>query len=346
MEEFGFPIDSEYLESQSFFEEDPSAPKEVLVWTESDDDIRLWMQVFVDNEKFTFKFRPASKFVSADGASGNGCSRLIKLYDTKNIIPGKQNIICLDSDFKFIAKQSTDYNGRDYAAPHFYWTHVHSKEHIFLDCDLIDDIVSISSLVPLKQLKQHTKDIYCAIAQQIYSPLTSIIFLMSLSFDKLTDEVERFKIQFREGLFILLRLKKGVVNFTACDIWKAFAIAMQELNESLTQYISDEGKEKSLASFRQNLADIGITNSNIYLFTRGHDWETVAKHLTKCHLEILQEQKFKEIKENSNDVEKEIRAFRNKIPKLDQALLSIKPRVDDFPFFEKTLKKARTIYGK
>lgn len=346
MEEFGFSIDSEYIEAQSLFDEHPeTTPKEVIVWTESDDDIRLWMQVFVDNEEFTFTFFPANKFKTADGTSSNGCSRLIKLCDTKNIVPGKQNIICLDSDYKFIAKQSTDYNGRDYYTPHFYWTYVHSKEHIFLDCDLVDDIVSHSTCIPSTKLKQHTNEIYSAIAQQIYSPISSIIFLMSLNFDSLTDETEDFKVRFRDSLFILLRLRKGILDFTSCEIWKSFTLAMQELDKTLTRYISDANKTTNLSRFRQKLTDIGITSNNIYLFTRGHDWEPVTKHITKCYLELIQEQKFQEIRSTSKQIEKDIQAIRNKTPKLEQALLSVKPRVDNFPFFQDTLREARSVYG-
>lgn len=346
MEEFGFPIDSEYIEAQSLFDDDPeSSPKEVIVWTESDDDIRLWMQVFVDNEEYTFTFFPASKFRTADGVASNGCSRLIKLCDTKNIIPGKQNIVCLDSDFKFIAQQSADYNGRDYAVPHFYWTCVHSKEHIFLDCNLVDDIVSHSTCTPSAKLAQRTNDIYSAIANQIYSPMSSLIFLMSLNFNKLTDETEGFKTQFRDCLSILLRLKKGVFNCATCEIWSSFIVAAQELDGVMAQYIAAINKTANLSSFRQRLTDVGVTANNIHFFIRGHDWEPVVKHITKCYLDFLQEKKFQEIKISSNQIDKDIQAARNRTPKFEQALLSIKPRVDSFPFFQKTLREARSIYG-
>jgi hypothetical protein len=346
MDELGFPIDSEYVEYQSFFEEFPeSSPKEVIVWTESDDDIRLWMQVFIDNENYTFTFLPASKFQTDDGVSANGCSRLIKLCDSQNIIPGKQNIVCLDSDFKFVSRLSSTYIGRDYSMPHFYWTCVHSKEHIFLECGLVDDIVSHSSCTPLSKLEQRTEDVYCAISHEIYSPLSSIIFLMSQNFDELSDEVERFKIQFREGLFVLLSLKKGIIDFSTCEIWKSFSQVTHELDKSLEAYISTNYKLADLVSFREELSRIGISSANMYLFIRGHDWESVAKHLTKCYLDMLLEQKLQEVSLTSKNVKKDIQAIRNKTPKLEQALLSVKPRVDSFPFFEDTVRQARVVYG-
>lgn len=346
MEELGFPFESEYFESQSLFEEFPeTTPKEVTVWTESDDDIRLWMQVFVDNQKFKFIFLSASKFKSANGVSSNGCSRLLKLCETKEIITGKQNIVCLDSDFKFVAQQSSDYNGKDYSAPHFYWTNVHSKEHIFLDCDVVDDIVSHSSCTPATRLQQRTKEIYCNISQQVYGPLSSIIYLMSISFEHLTEEVEQFKVQFRDGLFLLLQLKSGLLSIATCQVWRSFSGAMHELDIALKKHISENNKIENLSEFRQGLSGVGITSGNIYLFIRGHDWESVAKHLAKCHLDFLQELKFKDIRETSKEIEKDIQAVRNKTPRFDQAILSIKPKVDNFPFFKSTLEAARSVYG-
>ncbi|MBC3493382.1 DUF4435 domain-containing protein [Pseudomonas taiwanensis] len=345
MDEFGFPIDSEYLENQSLFEENPEqTPKEVIVWTESDDDIRLWMRVFLDNEKYKFTYLPATKF-QADGVVGNGCSRLIKLCDAGDIVPGKQNIVCIDSDFKFIAQISADYNGRDFNFPHFFWTLVHSKEHILLDHETMDGIVSHSSCTPIKQLKQHTMPIYREISKKVYPSLTCLIFMMSLSFDELTDKTEEFKVQFRDGLFTLLHTKKGLFNPASCKAWEAFSESMEKLAAQFEEHLRGEGKESNLVDFRERLNSIGITEDTVYLFIRGHDWEPVAKQLTKCHLDHLHDIKLAEIRASSKSVEQDIRALKNKTPLLDQALLSTIPTVENFPFFESTVVSARNTYS-
>lgn len=346
MDELGFPIDSEYLEFQSYFEEFPEeAQREVIVWTESDDDVRLWMRVFVDNTKYKFTFMPASKFKSADGKSGNGCSRLIKLVETQDIIPGIQNIVCLDSDFKFIAQHSSDYNGKNYSLPHFFWTIVHSKEHIFLDSSLMDDIVSHSSCIPIAQLNQRTIDIYHAIAGEIYEPFVALIYILSLDFEEPPEHTIKFQEDFKESLSTLLKIKKDTTKLTNCESWNIFSSGMRSLQLRLMEHIKTLGKSDALALFIQNLSQLGVNKKTIYLFTRGHDFEPITKHLTKCYLEQLQKLKFEEILKNSNQVEKDIKAIKNKTPKLDQALMSTIPRVEKFPFFHTTLEKARHIYS-
>ena len=346
MDEFGFPIDSEYLEFQSYFEEFPEqAQREVVVWTESDDDVRLWMRVFVDNTKYKFTFMPASKFKSEDGKSGNGCSRLIKLVETNDIIPGKQNIVCLDSDFKFIAQHSRDYNGKDYSLPHFFWTVVHSKEHIFLDSSLLDDIVSHSSCIPIAQLNQRTIDIYHAIAGEIYEPFVALIYILSLDFENPPEHTIKFQEDFRDSLSILLNVKKDTTNLTSCQSWSDFCSGMRSLQVKLTEHVTLIEKTDALALFIENLSHLGIDRKTIYLFTRGHDFEPITKHLTKCYLEQLQKLKFQEIAKTSNQVEEDIKAVRNRTPKLDQALMSTIPKVEKFPFFHSTLELARSTYS-
>ncbi|WEA21705.1 DUF4435 domain-containing protein [Pseudomonas juntendi] len=345
MDEFGFPIDSEYFENQHHFEENPEqTPKEVIVWTESDDDIRLWMKVFLDNEKYKFTYFPASKF-KENGVVANGCSRLIKLCDTGDIVPGIQNIVCLDSDFKFIAQISADYNGRNFNLPHFFWTLVHSKEHIFLDHDNIDGIVSHSSCTPISQLKQYSRTIYKEISRKVYAPLTCVIFMMSLNFDTLTAKTEEFKTSFRDGLFKLLHTRKGLFDPEHCAAWKSFSESMETLADQAETHLKAEHREVGLADFRQKLKDIGINESTIYLFIRGHDWEPIAKQLTKCHLDLLHDAKIAEIRSTSKNIEQDIRAFINKTPKLEQALLSTIPSVENFPFFEATVAEARNLYN-
>ncbi|WP_441253177.1 DUF4435 domain-containing protein [Pseudomonas putida] len=345
-EELGFPFDLEYLDNQSLFLDlDEGAPEEVVVWVESRDDIRLWKHVLKDNASYTFDFRPASMFRSADGKAANGCNRLIKLYRSGQIQAGKNSIFCLDSDFKYVASFADNYSGDDYNIPNFYWTRVHSKEQVFVFDDLVDEVVSQVVCMPKTKLEQRARAVYREISKAIYMPFIRLLYLRACSFEVFCADVQGFSIRLDSALKILLNKPRDKFDLDGCPVWNEFLAQVSNLDEDMSKFLESKCPNGGMADFLEALDGIGVDSTNVYLFYRGHDWYAVARHLAKSYSDYCNEIRLSEIKITSPDVKRDVQEHRNQTPNIKDALLSAIPIVEDVPFFKDTVELLRQEYS-
>lgn len=344
-EELGFPFDTEYLDNQSLFLDlDEGAPDEVIVWVESRDDIRLWKHVLRDNKAYTYDFRPASMFRGADGKAANGCNRLTKLWQAGEIQASRRSIFCLDSDFKYLASFGDKYSGEDYELPHFYWTRVHSKEHLFIFEDLVDEVVSHITCVPKARLEQRAAIMHERISKEIYTPFLKLLYLRSCCFDNVRAEVQDFSLRLDTALNVLLNKPQEIFKVDGCTVWDAFLSRLSVLTGDLSSYLEAEYPGDGFVCFERALSNIGVGRSNVYLFYRGHDWYAISYHIAKSYLGYFNKIRLDEIRATSVDVRRDVHEYLNQTPNVREAFLSAIPTVENVPFFKETVQVLRSNY--
>lgn len=344
-EELGFPFDADYLDKQDLFLDAPAdAPQEIVVWVESRDDVRLWKRVLRDSKSFKYDFRPASMFRSADGKRANGCSRLIKLYKSGEIQSSYKSIFCLDSDFKYLAKLSGCYSGEDYNYPGFYWTIVHSKEHFFVSSEVVDEITSHITCIPVAQLPQRASDIYLRLSETIYASFVRLMYLRAGCFESPLQVVLDYSERLDSCLVSLLDKPQGLFDTCDCPVWNNFEERLRVLTEDVCGYLISEGHEQGFIGFEESLHQVGVNSTNIYLFYRGHDWFALCYGIAKSYIDSENKLRLDEIIAVSVDKKRDVREYKNQTPKLREAFLMAMPTVDDFPFFKSTVELLRATY--
>lgn len=128
--ELGFVISSHDIEKLRLFNSDASECQTVIAWVESLADKKFWGLYLKDNEKYKFHLKIGFDHVSPDGLIATGCKRLLALKSRGEIVLGKNNIFCLDSDYSFLASlhQPMEHMPCD----HIYYTNIHSIENAFI----------------------------------------------------------------------------------------------------------------------------------------------------------------------------------------------------------------------
>lgn len=344
-DELGFPFDIEYINNQHIFL-DPSGdePEEIVVWVESRSDIQLWSKVLRDSKSFTYDFRPASMFRGADGKLANGCNRLIKLWRSGELQGGRKSIFCLDGDYRFLAALSDEYSGDNYGFPHFYWTRIHSKEHVFIHEGVLDSLIAHIMCTSECRLTKRSGAVHRCISEAIYAPFLKILFVLSGSFESPSEAVQDFFKRLDSALKSLMAKPQGSFGSADCEIWGRFVSDLSDLAKDLDAYVVSEFSAGGVARFESKLKEVGVTASNLYLFYRGHDWYTLSFGIAKSYLEEFQRARLAEIRANSQDVRRDVGEFINQTPKFQDALLSIIPNVEDVPFFRDTVLLLRNEY--
>jgi hypothetical protein len=346
MDSLGFPFDAEYVENQKFFM-DEADPPEVIVWLESHDDSRLWLQVFDDIKGFNFTFKESSIFVAPDEKFANGCDRLLSLMVAGEISLSKYQIFCLDSDFKFISgfadSYKNDYEGLD----HIYWTRVHSKENVYLNPVVIDRVISHLVGIPERQLAQPSSIVFNEFSVAIFEPFMRLLFLQAVfGFDK-QELLIGYKKEFKRIIDILKEKPiEHAVKFQGCELWDRFCSELESLFKVMQHRIDTEGLESEFEGYRSKVAEAGVNAGNIYLFVRGHDLYEVFDELSCKVIESYKKLKIVEIKsackkKASDKISEYVRSF---VP-FGICLKSREPVLDGVSFFSDTLSCVKSVYG-
>lgn len=346
--ELGFPLDAEYVSNQQAFM-DEDAPIEVNIWLESLDDKRIWAPLFENLPKYNFNFLNSASFQAADGKSANGCNRLLKLFDKQQITLGKNQIFCLDSDFKFIKSLCHFYKGKDHETEHIYWTLVHSKENVHMFPSLVDETISHMTGMPKTQLIQKSVDIFNEFAENIFPPLTAIVFLDTLESDELTTTLNTFKSRIRDHSLILNTMTSTAkIEFNTQPEWITFTSNLSDLHSEILKTIHSLKLLKDYEKYLQSLDSAGIDKTNIYLFMRGHDLENIMCGIFNLTTEAYRHKTLGDIERSSPSplVSRERkREFNNKWINFNICFKSRTPNYDQVPFFRENIEKIRTTYA-
>ncbi|HBR5678826.1 DUF4435 domain-containing protein [Klebsiella pneumoniae] len=337
----GFNISSKYYEKTKLF----SSKTKVLVWVESDDDKRLWINAFKKfKDNYNFSFFCASEHEFDDGVFSDGCCRIFKLLKTGNIILGKHCIACLDSDFSFIS-DNYKAKGKEFLQTEYvYETYVHSKENLYFNKNGINDFISQLVGEDIEQHHINLSEIYDAISKSVHGVFLNLMILYRdgqvAGFEAIMSEfvagimsvtnVSRFE-DFADGSFNV-NLEKFVTDFS------------QSLKDKMNGYCDVDAVEDMSAHFSK----IGVSESDAYLFIRGHNFHAIILNVLKkiekytFNLKISRYGKKNIPKEIAASKKKELAGKRVDI---ESAFLS--REIDkDIPFFKKTLDLLQENYGR
>lgn len=346
MEDLGFDLDADYVENQKYFMDDDEVP-EVIIWLESHDDSRLWLPLFAGYSKFKFVFKPASIFPAPDGKSSNGCSRLLTLLEKGQLKLSKYQILCLDSDFKFISSIADDFNGTINSDPNIFWTLVHSKENIYLNPKLVDQVISHLTGIPASALTQNSEAIFQSISTKVYTPFSKILYLEAIFWTSGSQALDRFKFTFKSALD-KLKLKPSTkeIEFSDCAHWSDFENKLSDLSAELNSFLSEQSLLESYELYSTKLDKSGITPMNIYFFIRGHDWSDVVKELSCKRLEFHKKDRISEIASAApNSCSEKIAEYVNSFGSFSTTLSARSPEYDGIPFFDKTITQIANTYS-
>ncbi|TVT92522.1 DUF4435 domain-containing protein [Pseudomonas sp. RGB] len=344
MENLGFAFDADYVENQKFFMEDTDLP-EVVVWVESPDDTKLWMPAFSEITKYQFSFKPASIFPANDDKNANGCSRLLGLVDSGDLILGKHQILCLDSDFKFISSFAEEYVCEYTERDNIYWTQVHSKENIYLNSILVDKIISHLVGIPATQLAQSTSIVLSKLSSAIYECYSKFLYLQSQSRPS-TSAISQYKDEFI-ATFEHLKCKptSEKVEFEGCVFWDKFRTDLNLLNEKLSDVISTEKIDDSFEKYSNNLIKAGISPENIHYFVRGHDLYSLINELSCKTIESYKKKAISEIVSLvTRNSSQNIKEYVGSMQPFGICLKAREPIFNGLTFFEKTLEHIKHTY--
>ncbi|WP_270503826.1 DUF4435 domain-containing protein [Kluyvera ascorbata] len=137
-------ISSDYLDAASRVY--PALSKSPLqIYVEGDADVRFWAPLFNKyKDKYEINISRAFEVAANDGKAANGCSRIASLINSGQLVLGKNLLVCIDSDYRFILN---DYkNGYEFVPGNKYVmeTGVCAKENVICAPDGLREIIQKS----------------------------------------------------------------------------------------------------------------------------------------------------------------------------------------------------------
>lgn len=347
MSDIGFPLKESYVQKSKHFYADGLA--RVVAWVEAHADKRLWWAAFEKFDKYKFTLKISSDFSSNDGKSANGCSRLLKLVDAGELTLGPSQILCIDSDYRFISSLCVGYSGPQFHMDHVYWTVVHSKENIQITDGVLDFVVSHIVGLPVDGLRQRSKQIVERFSSIVFTSLQGIYFLRAISWGQPHVECERFAKQFDQALIPLKAMRAvDFIDFEKTDQWLEFEALIKELESAVLEFFVADNLSLDFESFRNHLDSCGVGQNNAHLFVRGHDYSAVMIGVFKAICDGYRKERLAEIDSRKLPV-KTIRQLKIELKSgwldFDSTLQAQRIEINGFPFFDQTLQRLDLAYS-
>lgn len=352
MSDIGFPLDSEYIANQHFFYE--SAQPKVIVWVESYDDKRFWLEVFKSLDSYSFEFKFPFEFQSEDGKSANGCSRLLKLISTGELVLGLNQIICMDSDFNFISSFCDGYafDGRD--LEHIYWTRVHSKENVALFPAMVDEVLSHVVGVPLRELDQPASVVLRNFSRIVNESVRRISFLWAFSrrVGGIDDALIAIHQLLKNNLFDAVNSIKGIRGVSAIDFeanpnWIEFVEKVTSVEVCAGNILVERELTDEYDRYCEGLSGSGVDDSCIYYFLRGHDIYDVMTYLFNSIARRYKSKFLAVIDENASSDDARVsgrKALVKGWQDFSTVLSARAPLIHQVPFFKDTVREIHERY--
>ncbi|GEM_PF-6202792 len=281
-------LTSDYLEASNQLY--PSTyKKNIQVYVEGDPDVRFWAPLFKKyNNKYNVNVSRAFEVPAKDGKAANGCSRIANLVNTGQLTLGKNLIVCLDSDYRFILN---DYkNGYEFIPNNKYVleTGVCAKENVISAPEGLKEIVqksiSLTTWFPNLDFKLLFKSLS-----------RSLFVLQSLQLYYIRNGSDKVKAVNQKLITELTSLQKEIhaLDFNEYDN-KHFNKIFRKLKKESMIFFKSNLEKSEREDFSKFLIEIhsrmeGYDNA-IY-FVRGHDFnDFVLKELIGRGSYLLLEQ--------------------------------------------------------
>lgn len=262
-------ITSEYLEEANRLYPARSK-KNIQVYVEADADVRFWAPIFNKfNDKYNINISRAFEVPASDGKAANGCSRIANLINTGQLIIGKNLIVCLDSDYRYILN---DYNGGYEFVPgnkYVLETTVCAKENVISAPEGLKEIVqksiSLTNWFPNFDFKK------------LFKSLSRTLFILQslqLFYIRNNDIKVRLVNQKLISELGILQVKIQNLEYTQFDS-RHFKVILRQLKKESLIFFKENLEPTERPEFRRFLLEIHARmegyDNGVY-FIRGHDF--------------------------------------------------------------------------
>lgn len=287
--DFGFVISSSDIEKLKYFNSDGSERQTIIVWVEARADKRFWGVILADNERYTFDLKTADEFVSEDGTAATGCKRLIALKNKGDLILGKNNIFCLDSDDDFLVSIFDPVNKPP--CDYVYYTNIHSIENAFIHPDHADRVLENLTACRLTALSFKPSDLLSEFSVDVFEMVKLLSF--SLTYTPEIGLVFRNKLQEQMTSLKMIEIDEPL---STSEKYLKFRSNISDLIKQLRLQISKTEEDRYI-NFEKAVIDAGLNATNAYLFIRGHDmfemvvsiFERISKDLRRREIDRIKE---------------------------------------------------------
>ncbi|WP_448695678.1 DUF4435 domain-containing protein [Pseudomonas moraviensis] len=301
--DLGFVLSSSDIEKLKYFNSDGSDRQTVVVWVEARADKRFWGVILNDNEKYSFDLKTADEFVSVDGKTATGCKRLLSLKNNGDLVLGKNNIFCLDSDDDFLVSIfDPDHSAR---CDYIYYTKIHSIDNAFIHPGHADRVLENLTACRLTALCFKPSDLLSEFSFDAFEMVKMLSF--SLKYLPETGIVFRSKLQEQ-----MTSLKTIEINepLSTSKIYLDFRSGMSGLVQQLRSEIS-KSEEDRYIDFEKIIVNAGLNKTNAHLFVRGHDMFEMVVSIFERISKDLRSREIARIKSVNKNPRDAIKAVHN-----------------------------------
>jgi Protein of unknown function (DUF4435) len=288
------------------------APKKVLVYVESDEDIAFWYGILkaYETPNFRFDIQLPSRTSLAKGKN----QALERSQDLLNLQVGEYLIICIDSDYDYLLQNKTLQSALINNSDFIFQTYAYSIENLRCFSGSLNHIC-------VQATNSNNDKIDFDELLKFYSIITYPLFLWSIYLKFAND----FSVMTLSDFNNAVRIKGKI------DIDNQGKNNLEELAISVNAQITKLEKHypkgaQKVIKLGQELNQLGVNAENTYLFIQGHTIEnSVVLNFLNTLCRILQREKESEIKANAKHQEEkmvELNHYKNNLIEVGKALKS------------------------
>jgi Protein of unknown function (DUF4435) len=288
------------------------APKKVLVYVESDDDIAFWYGILKVYETAHLKFdiQLPSRTSLAKGKN----QALERRQDLLDLQVGAYLIVCIDSDYDYLLQHKTKQSALINSDGFIFQTYAYSNENLRCFSGSLNQIC-------VQATNSNNDKIDFDELLKLYSKITYPLFLWSVFF-KFTDNYSSMPLHdFCNIVRIGEKIDMG--NHGKSNL-EALAENVNAQIEKLKQQFPNDIKK--VIKIGEELHKLGVNSENTYLFIQGHTIEnSVVLMFLNTLCRILRKEKEDIIKTSAKHKEEriaELNHYKNHIVDVKQALKS------------------------
>ncbi|HDY8020429.1 TPA: DUF4435 domain-containing protein [Vibrio vulnificus] len=311
-------ISSNYIAATRVFGKDQR--ETIVVYVESYNDQRLWSNVTRNEVVEAKKLKILFKVPTLDNEA-NGKTSLINSFKAGRIVPGKNLVLCLDSDFDYIVGYSnTSPKCELYNSDFVFQTYAHSAENHYFTAGGLNHLceMAVCSSLHFDFCIEHYTEEW---SKALYSIYTRVLYLRSIG------NHESFKEHMAKINEIIENIYSGKLNA------KKLSVLLTRMKTAFDshQAVMDSKFlfEDSYNDFLAKLSEKGMTQKNTHYFYRGHDLENrflsnICTSICNC---IIAEQRSNIYRTTIKNAQQQVEEYQNNIK---DVISSIKQRTE-FP---------------
>jgi len=326
-------ISSEYIElTENFYHKKVKKP--ILVYVEGDPDVRFWATFFKQfRDNYDISIRRAFDIATDDGKKGNGCSRISSLINSGQITLGPQLLTCIDSDYRFILNDYTNYEFVN--SPYAFETRVCAKENVSSMSEGIQDIIIQATSLTNWFANFSVEWFFKNLSRALYPCQMLYLFLLRSN----STQAKKIRLATNSNITLLEKeFKKLEFNEIDKDILNIKLRKFRKGMHSIFKNYFDENSKSDFTDFTLKLRkEKKILSCDTTYFLRGHDFydlifSSIVSHLAHT---IVIDEKAKRLASNDDDGIKQL--FKSQ--QSTKTLIESRKDLEDCKFFHFTVEK-------